>query len=204
MSEKTPWEHHPDLSEDRLEIISDILRKVRNEEVALNDINQAIWGYGCLIYDLTRNKLIEESKNYEWLNIVNSSLGFVFSIGEVPVRFYKGSVEDPNDRTLAYNKDEAKQLEFAFGSSTSLEVEHWRFSIETDHDASVLQVSLVGFNSNGKADCIWEFEPDILKHIEDITHSNSNNNKSTPQQKPAIATPKKIKPDEKSIQSKSS
>jgi len=68
---------------------------------------------------------------------------FVFSIGEVPVRFYKGAPDEPNKRTLRQSYSELNQLSL-FGIEDSISSDLlYRFAVETDFDGTVIAISFV-------------------------------------------------------------
>ncbi|MCH8247879.1 MAG: hypothetical protein IH951_15950 [Bacteroidetes bacterium] len=83
-------------------------------------------------------------------------MGFIFAIGEVPVRFYRGEPDEPTERTLARRYPELQQLSLAFLEEA--EPLLWRFAVETDIDGKVAAISFVGLNLSGDVSSRWEFD----------------------------------------------
>jgi hypothetical protein len=116
------------------------------------------WGAGCLAYDLTRHALIQQSLIEPWLRVIDGSMRFIFSIGSVPVRFYKGDPEEPTDRTLSKSYPELRQLALAYEKRVDAEKFRWRFAVETAIDGTASQISLVGIDFDDTVECRWEFD----------------------------------------------
>jgi len=147
-----PHDYHPDLQEDRLLALAQFFANTRSAVVALHDplAGDDSWSLGCRGFARWRNLLLSKSKSgeWDWLGIVNPGKKFIFSIGAVPVRFYRGSHKRPPDRTLISNAQELKQLSLAF-ATTEAECRDvkWRFAIETDYlgePSAVIFASLAG------------------------------------------------------------
>lgn len=142
-----PWEHHPDLAEDRLITIAQLIQRGRNE--ALDRFNALIgcdgWTVGCEAYAFQKHQIIHAAESLDWLEILDPSMQFVFSVGSVPARFYRGGPEEPTNRTLKQSFPELDQLslfsedELAKLGSKPL----YRFAVETDLDGSVSSISFV-------------------------------------------------------------
>ena len=151
-----PCDCHPDLQEDRLLALADFFASTRSTVVSLHDPMSGDdgWSLGCRSFSRWKNQLLSKAKSgdWPWLGIINPKMGFVFSIGSVPVRFYRGNLLKPPFRTLASSAQELKQMSLAFPSAE----EHykdlrWRFAIETDflgEPSSVIFAALSGDNGS--------------------------------------------------------
>lgn len=98
-----PWEKYPDLTEERLSIVADIIRRVRHESVLAHEETKGDtnWGLGCRVYERTCFALRTEAPLYpEWFSILQEfkALQFSFAIGSIPFRFYRGTPNEPPDR----------------------------------------------------------------------------------------------------------
>jgi len=151
----TPWDHHSDLTEERLQYVADLLTQVRHDAVSTYDVQagDTPWGLGCRAYDRSRTTLIRKSESIPWLTITDSSLQLVFNIGNVPIRFYRGDPESPKTNTLACSFPELEQLNLAFPNQTADLL--WRFAIETDATGYVRRVTFIGTDQNGNVHCSW-------------------------------------------------
>lgn len=143
----TPWEHHPALTKECLVTIGHLIRKGRND--ALDRYDHTVgcdpWTVGCEAFAFQKFQIIAAADEQEWLEILNPSMEFVFSIGSVPVRFYRGEPDEPHKRTLRQTFCELKQMplfaeeELARPSAARL----YRFAVETDLDGSITQITFV-------------------------------------------------------------
>ncbi|MEI4507395.1 hypothetical protein WBQ88_16875 [Sphingopyxis sp. CCNWLW253] len=144
----TPWDHHPSLSRDRLIAIAQMI--VRGRNLALDRYDPEIgctgWTLGCEAFAFQKHQIIHAAAyDADWLEILDPSMQFVFSIGGVPARFYRGEPEDPNSRTLKQTFSELQQLSlFSAEELIKLTTEPlYRFAVETDFDGSISAISFV-------------------------------------------------------------
>ncbi|PTQ77348.1 hypothetical protein C8R21_1535 [Nitrosospira multiformis] len=159
---ENPHDYHPDLQEERLLALAQFFASTRSAIVALHDplSGDDTWSLGCRGFARWRNLLLQKSRSgeWEWLSIINPGKKFIFSIGSVPVRFYRGSLKRPPVRTLAYNAQELTQLSFAFPGTEKQCL--WRFAIETDYLGEPSAVIFAGMASNndseGSVICHWK------------------------------------------------
>jgi len=165
---KTPQFHHPDLSDDRLQYLADLMVKVRHDTLELYDEvgGDDPWSHGCRAYARTKSNIVKESENLEWLKVLDASLQFVFAIGEVPIRFYRGAPEKPNEKTMRRSFSELNQLSLNFTNEVAASLA-WRFAIETDIDGEVSQVSFFGSSLDKSIVCRWD--ANIHEFVTDIS-----------------------------------
>ncbi len=98
-----PWTKYPSLTQDRLAIVADVIRRVRHDAILLHepDKGDTNWGLGCRVYERTCSGLRTESRKHtSWLVVLpeTRNLQFSFAIGSVPFRFYRGTPDNPPDR----------------------------------------------------------------------------------------------------------
>ncbi|MGH7239498.1 MAG: hypothetical protein ACREHG_05465 [Candidatus Saccharimonadales bacterium] len=151
----SPASFHPDLTEDRLNVIADILISTRNETVDLfdPDAGDTNWDLGCRVYGRSCTRIIRAGPKYDWLNVSDTTLHLVFNIGQVPIRFYTGSSDDPTARTMERSFPELQQLSLAFPKVTELLT--WRFAVEAEADGKAFRVVFAGFTSAEEIECEW-------------------------------------------------
>ena len=78
---------------------------------------------------------------------------FVFAIGGVPVRFYRGEPDEPNARTLKQSYSELHQASL-FGPEELIQLAPeplYRFAIETDLDGSITAITFVVLDGDAPA-----------------------------------------------------
>lgn len=157
MCDRKPWEVHNELQEDRLTTIANIIKQVRHEALLVHEPSKGDtnWGLGCRVHERTCYAINEATDYHTWLDVIDPSLHFVFSIGGVPIRFYRGEAENPNPRQLnrRYPEIEAQQLAFDYLFENSQWL--WRMAIETDNDGEVMRIVMVQVSESGDINNLW-------------------------------------------------
>lgn len=147
MSKQYPWDYHPDLTEERLVAIALLIRQGRHDAVERfdGDIGDDNWTLGCRAYKFGQFRILQASEGdrHPWLTIIDGSLRFIFGIGLVPVRFYRGDADEPSSKTCRVAFPELDQLSIAFPDEEA-EPMAYRFAVETDIDGSVMTIKFVG------------------------------------------------------------
>ena len=143
----TPWEHHTALTADRLAMIAGLLEQGRND--ALDRLDPTIgctgWTVGCDAFAFAKHRIEEAAVDLDWLEIVDPTMHFIFSIGGVPIRFYRGDPDEPNARTLKQSFSELHEVSL-FGAEELIKLAPepiYRFAIETDIDGAITQITFV-------------------------------------------------------------
>ncbi len=165
--ERKPWDYHQDLKEEHLQLLAWFFGNTA-AEVAANHLPESgddSWSLGCRRNAWWRNRLLEIDRSgaWPWFSIVSPTKAFVFAIGNVPVRFYRGRLDNPPRNTLAHRDDELRQLSLAFPDSKNGEMK-WRFSIETNGKGKPVGVVFAGLKEDGTVACYWNipFEADVV------------------------------------------
>lgn len=158
----TPSDCHPDLLQERLEELAQFFASTRTQVASLHDplSGDDAWSLGCRGFARWRNMLIVKARSgdWPWLSIINPGKKFIFQIGSVPVRFYKGTLKNLPARTLAHTHEELNQLSLAFtDTNSSLRSLKWRFAISTDVLGYPIAVHFAGLSceNNGKVAHQW-------------------------------------------------
>ena len=143
-----PWQKYGDLTPERLSIVAEEFRRVRHDCVNLHqpELGDGDWSLGSRIYQRTYFAIFRLAEKYDWLTINQElkALQFSFSIGIVPLRFYKGDPDDPPSRYLAHTDGEARQIQtsFEFEGLPTLETV-LRFAITPGENREAASIHLV-------------------------------------------------------------
>ena len=125
--------------------------------LAAYDMGDDSWSVGCRSYAFGRQRLrrAAERGTYNWLTVLDESHHFVFLIEDVPVRFYRGSADEPTARTLRRQAVEAQQLTLALGEEKA-EGLVFRFALEASAAAGVEGVVFLALRGEeGQVECFW-------------------------------------------------
>lgn len=158
MLKQYPWDYHPDLTPERLTAVALLLRQGRHDAVERFDVEVGDdgWTLGCRAYRFGQFRILQADaeKRFPWLSILDSTLRFIFAVGLVPVRFYRGDAEEPSSKTCRVTFPELDQLTIAFPGEEAHPMVY-RFAVETDYDGSVLAIKFVGLRHQQVVLC-WE------------------------------------------------
>jgi hypothetical protein len=147
IAEIEPWLKYPDLTQARLTLLANEIRRVRSKCVDLHqpEDGDGDWSLGCRVYQRTFFAIRELSKTVDWLTINHElkALQFSFSIGSVPLRYYKGDADDPPSRYLTHSHGEELHMQTCFEFEGSPTVDTiLRLAVEVDSTRQVASVSL--------------------------------------------------------------
>lgn len=153
-----PWETYPDLSEDRLKIISEALLNIRHntyaELVSEHDDN---YSRGCTTFGRQRQMLIQlaRSGRYSWLTLASPAMDTTVNIGEVPVRFFTDDHANPKKRGF-FKRNEVDQL----FSPHDMDAVMFRFVVEpAATEEGDDQVFFLGYNVYQEVVVEWRYSP---------------------------------------------
>lgn len=159
MSVKLPWDIHPDLTAERLTPVASWIARGRNDALDRYDpsIGDNAWTLGTRAYAYGKFRIEEaaRSRRYPWLAILNPTNQFIFQIGAVPVRFYRGPAEEPTARTMRQSYPELKQLSLMLDTGFSWPDMIFRFAVETGDLGEILRIVFVGVIGQS-VDLCWE------------------------------------------------
>ena len=154
---KKPWEVQPELTEERLLFIASILKDVRNRSVDLHDPSEGddVWSLGCRVYERSINIIARKADSAPWLKVIKKGLYFVMLIQGVPIRFYKGDIENPTARSLQRLHPELEAQQYIFSFAQEHFVWFWRTVVETDELGKVLRIVVAQFTEAGDVRNQW-------------------------------------------------
>ena len=159
VSSRLPWELHPALTAERLQICARLLANARRDAIAMAShvLGDDAWSVGCRAYAFSRHRLrrTAEAGQYPWLGVLDGSHHFVFLIERVPVRFYRGLAEEPTERTLRRQEAEAQQLSLALGKPAEEDGLLFRFAVETGEGGRVERVVFLALRGEERTECFW-------------------------------------------------
>lgn len=146
-----PSDLHPDLTQERIDIIGHLIARVRLENIESADERDDGWSLGCRAYKWCCSEIIELSKTTPWLEIINPSLKFIFTVGNVEVSFYKGVAENPkkNISNRAQYYPELRQLSIL----PNIEIPEklfWAFAVETDVEGITTSIEFFAMSEDSE------------------------------------------------------
>lgn len=193
MIDGMPWEIHPDLQEDRLCQIAAIIRDVRHDALGGHEPKKgdSNWGLGTRVHERTCHAIRQAAQQIPWLKILEPGLHFVFTIGKVPVRFYRGEAENPNPRYLSRRFPEITAQQFAFDFAQEENDWFWRLAIETEVTGEVLRIVLVQVSASGQTQNPWEVP--FVEKVAVISPLREKVNEGVELEPPFVGLPKKEK-----------
>lgn len=182
IQEIEPWLSYPDLTENRLTALAKEIRRVRSDCVALHMPNDGDgnWSLGCRVYERTFFAIEKMSKTVDWLaiNPELKALAFSFSVGSVPLRFYKGDPADPPSRYLTHSQGEQLQIQTCFEFEGLPTVDTiLRLAVDVDATHCAASVTLVEIDAFKEVTGIYRIPDDAA-----VT-------KVTPMQAPPVSMP---------------
>lgn len=156
-----PTDIHPALTPDRLGIVAQIITDASHEAATRYEpkLGDNGWALGCRRYAWNCHGIVRGSSKYkEWLSIVDgggylegtdtywTALHFVFAIGGVPLRFYRGKPSGvPSNSLVIWAPEIDARQTSLFGSSSPyiLGLKALRLAVEIDETGEVSRITLV-------------------------------------------------------------
>jgi hypothetical protein len=159
-----PWLYYPSLTKERLVAVATLMRDARDGAVLLHDpeAGDTRWSLGCRIYDRIRAHIRRSRLAMPWLSVIPEShpLRFTFTIGDLPLKFYKGEAEDVPGKFLVGSFAELRQMKLVFGPRDAQSTQLLRIAVEPDASGNTSAVSLVEVEESGEAARIYEIPLD--------------------------------------------
>jgi hypothetical protein len=158
MSESKPWDFHAHLTYEALVAVAGLIAQGRSDALIRHneEIGDDSWTLGCSAFQFARFQIKKAAgaSGCEWLAIIDPTKQFIFQIGDVPVRFYKGDADQPSDRTLRQTFSELNQPAFTFGDEKGAGLAY-RFAVETDFDGAITSIKFVGLRGESRV-FVWD------------------------------------------------
>jgi hypothetical protein len=163
-----PWEYHLELTQERLVRVAQLLALGRGNAVDRFDptIGDDNWTLGVCAYNYGCFQIARAAgtPGFEWLGVIDPRKHFQFSIGGVPMRFWRGDPAEPTARISVATPFEQLLLDLEPGVSTAGML--FRIGVTTDVDGTLLGASFVALR-NDQPELVWplplaEAEPLIV------------------------------------------
>lgn len=163
-----PWDYHAEFIKERLVKVAQLLALGRGSAVdrfdpTIGDDNWTLgvcaYNYGCFQISRAAGTL-----GFEWLGVIDPGKHFQFSIGGVPMRFWRGDPNDPTAKISVATPFEQLLLDLEPGVPTAGML--FRIGVTTDEDGALLGASFVALR-NDQPEAVWplplaEAEPLIV------------------------------------------
>lgn len=151
-----PWDYHPELAEERLTKVAQLLALGRGHAVDRFDasIGDDSWTLGTCAYNYGcfQIKRAAGTPGFEWLDIIDPGKHFQFSIGGVPMRFWRGDPAEPTSKISAETPYEQWSLNLEPNNPMAGVL--CRICVETDIDGTLLTASFVALR-NDEPETVW-------------------------------------------------
>lgn len=147
---KKPSDIHSSLTDERIDLIGHLIARVRSENLDTADGRDTGWSLGCRAYAWCCAEIIELSKSKPWIEIVDSTLKFIFKIGHIEISFYKGPSSKPkkNIYSRAQFYPEIRQIPLLSNMSVPDKLV-WAFAVETDKEGLTTNIEFFGMSEDG-------------------------------------------------------
>lgn len=175
---RPPWLQFPALTQTRLRVLAELIQEVRHLAVLTHEphLGDDAWVLGVRAYKRTCFAIAKGSigEHQEWLSVIenevrervreemapevlNPELHFVFAVGGVPLRFYRGSADEPTNKSLKrqYPEIHAQQLLMDYVPEPVFD-RVLRLAVETNELGEVTRVVLVHLDEKGNPHNPWE------------------------------------------------
>ena len=135
-----PWEYHQELTEERLVRVAQLLALGRGSAVDRFDptIGDDNWTLGVCAYNYGCFRISQAAGTlgFEWLGVIDPGKHFQFSIGGVPMRFWRGDPAEPTAKIVIATPREQLLLDLEPGVPTAGVL--FRVGVTTDIDGALL------------------------------------------------------------------
>lgn len=156
MSTAHPDTFYPELSNDRLRLISAALLEVRSDTFrAMSTSLDCNYTRESASFGRSRNMLIQlcHSRTHDWLSLMHAGMDVTFGIGSVPCRYFRDDAAAPEKRGF-FRRNEVDDL---FADDDHQPV-MWRFVVEkalTKDDED--RVLFAGYNVYQEKVAEWQY-----------------------------------------------
>jgi hypothetical protein len=157
-----PTEIHPDLTSERLSEVATLIDMVweKTKKSHSQEDGDGPWGFGCRFFDRLRTIIRRRSVDVSWLRIVERNMHFVFTVGAVPLRFYRGRAQRVKSGYLNRRSPEMQQQLLAFGGLAEEFNTVLRVAVEASHEADHPRIVLVRQTvGTGRSEELWNMPP---------------------------------------------
>ena len=151
-----PGDFHSGLTQERLSILAAKIKEARRK-VSLKydpDNGDDPWCQACRGFRWTCKAIRQLQDKHQWVEVNEKGLHFVFSIGGLSMRFYRGDPKKVPERylKLTYPELRVQQTSLDFGGPES---SVWRLAVEAGVSGEVTAITLVRLSPHGEVLNTW-------------------------------------------------
>ena len=151
-----PWDYHQELTGERLVKVGQLLALGRGSAVDRFDptIGDDNWTLGVCAYNYGCFQISQAAgtPGFEWLGVIDPGKHFQFSVGGVPMRFWRGDPAEPTAKIVIATPREQLLLDLEPGVPTAGVL--FRIGVTTDIDGALLGASFVALR-NDQPETVW-------------------------------------------------
>ncbi len=151
-----PWDYNTEFSEERLIKVAQLIERGRNNAVDRHEpeIGDTNWTRGVCAYSYARHQIMQAAgtAGFEWLEVLDDGMRFQFSIGKVPMRFWRGDPFEPSAKIAVATPTEQLLLDLEPGVPTAGVL--FRIGVVTDEEGGMLEAYFAALRS-GVAETVW-------------------------------------------------
>lgn len=165
-----PWLHYPSLTLENLAFVATLMRDVRDGAARLHDAEagDTNWSFGCRVYSRTLVQMRRAAFTTPWLTVLPEThdLRFTFTIGAVPLKFYKGDADEVPQKLLRPSFAELEQMDLVFESDGVDCTNLLRIAVESDLFGKTSRVTLVEVDESGIPLRVFRIPLDVANVVE--------------------------------------
>lgn len=154
-----PWRIAPELQEERLLRLAQLLVQVRGEVIDRHEpeLGDTRLSLGMRAYECCRSRIIfkSEERVWPWLSILTEQGRFTFAIDGIPVRFSRNDPNSLPDRKLIPSHEGFEQMNL-FEKRSDFSHLRWFLVIDTPYDLPVENAFFIGYSETNEIVCKWE------------------------------------------------
>ncbi|WP_072067910.1 hypothetical protein [Pluralibacter gergoviae] len=151
-----PWTFHPQLTEERLSIIAEILLKVQEDtHDLLSSIDDDNYSRATCTFARQKNRIkrLCLSKKHSWLGLVNPHNDYTITIGGIPIRSFTDDPTNPQ-RANFFRRNSVDQLFAPEDTVPTI----WRFVVEKpEFEGEGGRVHFAGYNALEEVLSLWTY-----------------------------------------------
>lgn len=139
-------------------LVASLIREARQSAVICYEPEKGdvAWSLGCVAYVRSIRAIAEAAQEHEeWLRVIEPGLHFVFAVGGVPLRFYRGEPGTPPVKSLRRHFPEIEAQQLAFGFHPRKADGVLRLAVATNERGEASSVTLVLVDQAGKPIDSW-------------------------------------------------
>ncbi len=146
-----PSDIHAELTGERIDLVGNLIAKVRYENIDSADIRDDGWSLGCRAHAWCRSEISRLSASNSWLKVINPTLKFIFTIGDIEISFYKGLANSPNKNILSRAQEHPELRQFSLLANFDIpDKTFWAFAVETDVEGQTTSIEFFGMSESGE------------------------------------------------------